>query len=325
MKTILVTGGAGFIGSHFVDLLLEESQSKIVVFDKLTYAGKSSNMDSFVRNDRVTFIKGDIANAKDVENLFLKYKFLLIFNFAAESHVDNSINSPSVFIETNVNGTHNLLIQARKNWSKEPGWESKYRFIQISTDEVYGMLGKEGSFNEKTCLNPSSPYSASKASADLLCMSYLKTYNFPIIITRSSNNFGPRQDTEKLIPKVIFNALNNIKIPIYGNGLNVRDWIFVKDNCRAIYLLSTLGAIGNIYNVGGMNELTNLQIVSNILKYIKFDDSNLISFVEDRAGHDFRYSVDDQKTKLIIGEYATTEFDLALKNTIEFYVKYEER
>lgn len=321
MKTILVTGGAGFIGSHFVDTLLEETQSNVVVFDKLTYAGKFSNMDSFLKNDRVTFVQGDIAVAQDVEKLFSEYEFLIIFNFAAESHVDNSINSPNVFVETNVNGTHNLLINAKIQWTKEIDWENKYRFIQISTDEVYGMLGEEGSFNEQTCLNPSSPYSASKAAADLLCISYFKTYKFPIIITRSSNNFGPRQDREKLIPKTIFNALNNLKIPIYGDGLNVRDWIFVKDNCRAIYLLSSKGDLGNVYNVGGNNEQNNLQIVNTILEKTESLGKDLIEFVPDRVGHDFRYSVDDTKAKKVIGSYVISTFDHFIELTIDFYKK----
>lgn len=322
MNSILVTGGAGFIGSHFVDLLLKEKTKNIVVFDKLTYAGKISNMATFIDNDNVIFIKGDISSMDDLRELFDRFTFSTIYNFAAESHVDNSISSPSVFVEANVIGTHNLLNMAKHYWQSYSNWRNNYKFVQISTDEVYGMLGDYGLFTENTCLNPSSPYSASKASADLICLSYFKTYGFPIVITRSSNNFGPRQDMEKLIPKTIINSINKKNIPIYGNGLNVRDWIFVEDNCLAIYLLSKLGVIGNIYNVGGNNEMTNLKIVNKILEFTLNLNSNLIEFVADRSGHDFRYAIDDLKTKSIIGNYKKTHFELALKLTIDYYKVY---
>lgn len=321
MKSILVTGGAGFIGSHFVDFLLNCGETNIVVFDKLTYAGKKSNMASFINDKRVEFIEGDINKFDDLIVLFGNFDFSYIYNFAAESHVDNSISSPSIFIDSNIVGTHNLLTMAKQHWKLDSNNEFTQKYIQISTDEVYGMLGSEGSFTEETCLKPSSPYSASKASADLLCMSYYNTYGFPLIITRSSNNFGPRQDFEKLIPKVITNAINKKKIPVYGNGLNVRDWVYVEDNCYAIYHLSKNGAIGNVYNIGGNNEKNNLQIIDIILEKINANKFDLIEFVPDRNGHDFRYSVDDTKAKSVIGNYSKTDFSFALDATIAYYKK----
>lgn len=319
MNSILVTGGAGFIGSHFVDLLIKAGERNVVVFDKLTYAGKKSNMSSFINDSNVTFINGDIANLDNLKTLFNTLDFSIIYNFAAESHVDNSINSPAIFIESNVVGTHNLLYMAKCQWEKFPNWKESFKFIQISTDEVYGMLGSDGSFSEEMPLSPSSPYSASKASADLLCISYFKTYGFPMIITRSSNNFGPRQDVEKLIPKAIIHALNKKKIPIYGNGLNVRDWIYVEDNCSAIFSLSKVGKIGDVYNIGGNNEMNNLEIVKLILEKTNTSNFNLIEFVTDRIGHDFRYSVNTNKSKHLIGNFVETEFNLALDITINFY------
>jgi dTDP-glucose 4,6-dehydratase len=216
-------------------------------------------------------------------------------------------------------GTHNLLLYSKSQWETVSDWENKFKFIQISTDEVYGALGQNGSFTENTPLNPTSPYSASKASADLLCLSYYKTYGFPVIITRSSNNFGPRQDYEKLIPKAIINSIFNFKIPVYGSGLNIRDWIFVEDNCNAIYKLSKLGVIGEVYNIGGNNEQSNLQIINSILNIMGKSGLDLVEFVAERSGHDFRYSINDKKSKLLIGEYSSSNFIENLKTTILFY------
>lgn len=321
MKTILVTGGAGFIGSHFIDLLLDVTDYFIIVLDKLTYAGKSENMSSFIESERVNFIKGDICDSDLLKTIFEKFYIDYVVNFAAESHVDNSITSPGIFVITNIIGTHTLINVSKSFWEKDTNWRETHKFIQISTDEVYGMLGDEGMFTEETSINPSSPYSASKASADLLCLSYYKTFGYPIIITRSSNNYGPRQDKEKLIPKSIINSLTGKKIPIYGSGMNIRDWIYVVDNSKAIYLLSLYGISGNVYNISGKNELRNIDFVKNIISKTNLDYENLIEFVPDRIGHDYRYSVDDSKTKSIIGEYATSSFDESVKETIYYYLK----
>lgn len=320
MKTILVTGGAGFIGSHFVDLLIDSKDYKIIVLDKLTYAGKKENMDSFIHSKKVSFLKADLCEFNIVKSIFDSNKIDYIVNFAAESHVDNSIVSPSIFINSNINGTHNLISLAKSYWEIEDNWKHNYRFIQVSTDEVYGMLGLEGTFTEENCLNPSSPYSASKAAADLICMSYYKTYGFPVIITRSSNNFGPRQDTEKLIPKSITNLLMSSPIKLYGNGENIRDWIYVKDNCLAILNIMSSGELGEIYNIGGKNELSNMTIARILLNKLS-KSQDLIEFIDDRLGHDFRYSVDDTKTRKVIGNFNLTPFDNAINYTIDYYMR----
>jgi len=236
-------------------------------------------------------------------------------NFAAESHVDNSIDEPSIFMQTNIIGVVNLLNNAKRFWKDY----SKHLFIQVSTDEVYGSLGKDGLFDEDSLVRPNSPYSSSKASADLIAMSYYRTYGLPVVITRSSNNFGPRQDKEKLIPKTILNSLNGVKIPLYGNGKNVRDWIFVKDNCNAILLLLKSALIGQVYNIGGLNERTNLEIIEIILFKLSAGEDN-IEFVRDRLGHDYRYAIDDYKTNSLIGDYRNYNFDDAISLTIEFYL-----
>ena len=261
MIKYLITGGAGFIGSHFVEMVLNQEKDALVYnLDKLTYAGKLENMP-FLEDKRHFFIQGDICDQILVSNLFKAHNFDVVVNFAAESHVDNSITDPSIFIQTNVFGVVNLLNNAREYWKDY----SNHLFVQISTDEVYGTLAQTGSFDENSTIKPSSPYSSSKAAADLITYSYYKTYRLPILITRSSNNFGPRQDTEKLIPKVIFNLLNGLKIPLYGDGKNVRDWIFVRDNCEAIMKLIKSATIGEVYNIGGSNEKTNLEIVKMLL------------------------------------------------------------
>lgn len=318
MSTVVVTGGAGFIGSHFVDLILRESNYDVIVIDSLTYAGKQINMNSFINNDRVSFVKLDITDKSGMKTLFTLRNIDVIINFAAETHVDNSISDSSKFVMTNIVGVHNLIELAMFYWSKEENWRTSKRFIQISTDEVYGSLDENGKFSESDKLRPNNPYSASKASAELLVLSYFKTYGFPVIITRSSNNFGPRQNTEKFIPKIIVNSLNKNKIPIYGSGENVRDWIFVKDNCYAIFKLMEVGIIGEVYNIGGDYELKNIELAKYLNKQIN-PAFNLILYVEDRLGHDFRYAIDNTKTINLIGRYIENDFNSNMKETIQYF------
>jgi dTDP-glucose 4,6-dehydratase len=315
MKKYLITGGAGFIGSHFIEMLLNHEEDALVFnLDKLTYAGKYENMP-FLEDERHFLIHGDICDPLVVSNLFEKHNFDVVVNFAAESHVDNSINEPSIFMQTNILGVVNLLNSAKKYWKDY----SEHLFVQISTDEVYGSLGENGLFDEVSLIKPNSPYSSSKAAADLIALSYFSTYEIPIMITRSSNNYGPRQDNEKLIPKIITNAILGKDIPIYGNGMNVRDWIYVKDNCYAILLLISLGKVGEIYNIGGSNEKTNLEITNTILSKLNLNN-DLIKFVPDRQGHDFRYAINDFKTLTTIGKYVRTGFEKGLLETINYFV-----
>ena len=301
---ILITGGAGFIGCNFVRYMLDKyPDDEIVVLDKLTYAGRIENLQDVM--NRISFINGDICNKEDIE----KVKDCdVIFNFAAETHVDRSIIEAGVFVKTDVLGTYNLLEYARMHEVK--------RYIQISTDEVYGSIGS-GSFKEDDLLGPSSPYSASKAGADLLVSAYHKTYGLPVLITRSSNNFGPYQYPEKLIPLFITNALQNKPLPVYGDGLNVRDWIYVLDNCEAIDLVYQKGASGEIYNIASGNEKTNLEITHLILSELNKPDS-VIQFVKDRPGHDRRYSLNFTKIKKL-GWKPKYSFENAMKNTIKWY------
>jgi len=314
IKKYLITGGAGFIGSHFIEMLLHHEKDILVYnLDKLTYAGKVENMP-FLEDKRHVFIQGDICDKLLVSDLFKRHNFDVVVNFAAESHVDNSISEPLVFMETNVIGVVNLLNIAKQYWHDF----QKHLFVQISTDEVYGTLGEFGLFNENSPLKPNSPYSSSKAAADLIALSYFKTFNFPLIVTRSSNNFGPRQDKEKLIPKIITNALSGKMIPIYGTGLNIRDWIFVKDNCRAILKLVKYGVIGEIYNIGGQNEKSNIDIAHFILNRLGLSH-DLIDFVADRLGHDFRYAIDDSKVTKMISDYRKYSFDDAITLTVGSY------
>jgi dTDP-glucose 4,6-dehydratase len=306
--SILITGGAGFIGCNFVRYMLERyPEDEIIVLDKLTYAGLLENLQDVM--DKITFFKGDICNRKDIERI---REIDLIFNFAAETHVDRSIIDAGVFVKTDVLGTYTLLEYARKN--------DVQKYIQISTDEVYGSTERK-SFKEDNLLDPSSPYSASKSGADLLVKAYHKTYGLPIMITRSSNNFGPYQYPEKLIPVLIINALQNFPLPIYGEGKNVRDWIYVLDNCEAIDFVFQKGKTGEIYNIGGGNERTNLEIASLILGKLK-KPKNLIKFVEDRLGHDFRYSLNCEKINKL-GWTPRYTFDESLSNTIKWYVENE--
>jgi dTDP-glucose 4,6-dehydratase len=306
---ILVTGGCGFIGSNFVRHMLAKYPYNVVNFDKLTYAGNPENLQNIEKDTRYTFIKGDIAEVSDLEKVF-DLPIEMIVNFAAESHVDRSIIDPDTFIKTNINGTFQLLEMARKRNVK--------RFVQISTDEVYGSLGKEGKFSEVTPLAPNSPYSASKTSADVLAMSYYKTYAMPIVITRCSNNYGPYQFPEKLIPLIITNAMNDIELPVYGDGLNVRDWIHVADHCEAIDVVLHEGKEGNVYNVGGENERTNIEIVKLILKALGKPEA-LIRYVTDRPGHDRRYAIDSTKLKKELGFSPKIDFAHGMEETVKWY------
>jgi dTDP-glucose 4,6-dehydratase len=310
---ILVTGGAGFIGSNFVRLILaEQSDCLIVNVDKLTYAGNLENLQGFLDNPNHIFVKADICEGKVIEQLIDKYKIEMIINFAAESHVDRSIQEAKVFIETNVTGTLTLLEAARDKKIK--------KFVQISTDEVYGELGPTGKFTEQTPLSPNSPYSASKAAADMLVQAFGHTWGLPFNITRCSNNYGPYQFPEKMIPLMINNALNDKPLPVYGNGLNVRDWIHVEDHCRAIWKVAADAKPGEIYNIGSSNEKTNIEVVKAILDSIGKPHS-LINFVKDRPGHDKRYAIDSSKINSELGWKAKTNFKEGIKSTIEWYLQ----
>ena len=312
MKNILVTGGAGFIGSNFVRYMLNKYKDyKIVNLDLLTYAGNIESLNDIKDNPNYLFVKGDIADNKLVDKIVSENKTDVIINFAAESHVDRSITNPDIFVKTNVLGTQNLLEVAKKYKLK--------KFFQISTDEVYGSLGKTGFFTEKTPLSPNSPYSASKASADLLVMAYHHTFGLPVNITRCSNNYGPYQFPEKLIPLFITNALADKQVPLYGDGLNIRDWLFVEDHCSAIDTVLHKGKDGEIYNVGGNNEKTNKYITDTILKYLGKDNS-LIKYVADRLGHDRRYAIDATKIKEELGWQPQYKFEQAIEKTIQWYL-----
>ncbi|RXA21995.1 dTDP-glucose 4,6-dehydratase [Methanosarcina sp. MSH10X1] len=305
---LLITGGCGFIGSNFIRYMLEKYPDyQIINFDKLTYAGNPANLKDIENNPNYSFVKGDICDP-DIVNKVMK-KTDQVIHFAAESHVDRSIEDGSVFVRTNVLGTNTLLQSALAHNIK--------KFIHISTDEVYGSI-KEGSFTEKGNLNPSSPYSSSKASSDLLAMSYYTTYGLPVCITRCTNNFGPYQYPEKLIPFFISRLMEGEKVPVYGTGLNIRDWIYVKDHCSAVDFVLHRGKRGEIYNIDGGNELTNLEITYHILKMLGKEES-LIEYVEDRKGHDFRYSLDGSKLEKM-GWKPQYDFGTALEQTVRWYV-----
>jgi dTDP-glucose 4,6-dehydratase len=310
-ETILVTGGCGFIGTNFVRYMLERYEYNIINLDKLTYAGNLENLEDVASDERYTFVRGDIASADDVRAVFER-PIDIVVNFAAESHVDRSIMDPDAFIRTNINGTFNLLELARK---KGVG-----RFVQISTDEVYGSLGDSGAFREDTPLSPNSPYSASKTAADILAMAYFKTYGMPVVITRCSNNYGPYQFPEKLIPLMITNALADKELPVYGDGLNVRDWIHVTDHCAAIDLVVHRGEEGNVYNIGASNERTNIGIVELVLDVLGKPRS-LIRYVTDRPGHDRRYAIDSGKITEQLGYRPSVDFSEGMRGTIDWYVK----
>jgi len=313
MMKVLVTGGSGFIGSNFIRLMLEKHKDwSITNLDKLTYAGNPENLKDVETRykGRYIFIKGDICDGKTVDDAMKDAE--LVFHFAAESHVDVSIIDPFIFTKSNVIGTHTMLESARKNNVK--------KFVHISTDEVYGSI-REGSFSEESPFRPNSPYSASKAAADLMARAYFKTYGMPVIITRSSNNFGPFQYPEKVMPLFITNLIEGKKVPVYGTGMNVRDWIYVIDNCEGIGFAAEKGKIGEAYNVGGGNELPNIGMTRTIIKEMGKDDSS-IEFVQDRLGHDLRYSLDCSKMNKL-GWKPRHDFSSAIKETIDWYKKNE--
>ena len=332
MKNILVTGGAGFIGANFVPHFIENnSDYHLVNLDALTYAGNLENVSEVENHERYTFVKGDIVDDEFIRNLFNKYQFHDVIHFAAESHVDNSISGPEAFIKTNVLGTFNLLDTARKLWMSapnqyKPGFENA-RFHHVSTDEVYGTLGETGLFEETTPYAPNSPYSASKAGSDMIVRSYFHTYGMNVVTTNCSNNYGPKQHNEKLIPTIIRKALSGENIPIYGDGKNVRDWLYVLDHCKGIELAFKTGKAGETYNIGGRNERNNLQIVDSvctILDNLKPKNSgsykDQITFVKDRPGHDLRYAIDATKIENELGWKADENFETGIKKTIEWYL-----
>lgn len=358
MKTYLVTGAAGFIGANYIKYILKmHDDVRVVVLDLLTYAGNLGTIAADIDGERCVFVRGDIGDRQLVDSLFATYAFDYVVNFAAESHVDRSIENPQLFLQTNILGTQNLLDAARHAWTRGtdaggyPLWREGVRFHQVSTDEVYGSLGAVGYFREDTPLCPHSPYSASKASADLFVMAYHDTYHMPVSITRCSNNYGPYQFPEKLIPLLIKNILEGKPLPVYGDGTNVRDWLYVEDHCKAIELVLREGRPGSIYNVGGHNERQNIDIVRMsiatvrrlmterpelrwVLKKQERDaegqitvdwmDERLITFVRDRLGHDQRYAIDPDKIRRELGWQPETSFEDGIVRTIEWYLTHQE-
>jgi len=330
---VLITGGAGFIGANYVEYTLKNSNDEIFVLDKLTYAGNLKNLSAV--EDKITFINGDICDAELVQNLFEKHQFKKVVHFAAESHVDNSISGPSEFIQTNIVGTFNLLQSAYKTWMTAPnefidGFEEA-RFLHISTDEVYGTLGKTGLFKETTPYAPNSPYSASKASSDFIVRSYFHTYGMPVVTTNCSNNYGPYQHKEKLIPTIIRKAISGEPIPIYGDGQNVRDWLYVTDHCSGIFLALEKGKLGETYNIGGRNERVNLYIADVICSLMdemvpqEKSYKEQITFVKDRPGHDFRYAIDASKIENELGWKANENFETGIRKTVTWYLENRDR
>ena len=378
MKTYLVTGAAGFIGTNFVKYMLEkyENNIRIIVLDKLTYAGNIENIQEEITSKKIDFVKGDICNRELVEDIFSRYEIDYVVNFAAESHVDRSISNPQIFLETNILGTQNLLEVSKKFWSigKDengyPVYKEGKKFLHISTDEVYGSLSKEYTeakelilndrvkkvaegrknlktygdkfFTEETPLDPRSPYSASKTSSDMIVRAYAETYKFPMNITRCSNNYGPYQFPEKLIPLIIKNILEGKKLPVYGDGSNVRDWLYVKDHNKAVDMIINKGRLGEVYNIGGFNEEKNINIVKLTIdiiakimkeepeyrKVLKTEVENisydLISYVQDRLGHDARYAIDPEKIVTELGWYPETSFEEGIEKTIRWYLDNQE-
>ena len=335
-KTILITGGAGFIGSNFIPYFLEKyPEYNVINLDALTYAGNLENLKEIENNSRYKFIKGDICNKELVEYIFNEYDIRGVIHFAAESHVDNSIKNPGVFVETNVNGTYTLIDVAKNYWMESPfKYKDEYknsRFHHISTDEVYGTLPDDPNilFTEKTPYAPNSPYSASKASSDMIVRSYHHTYGMNTVITNCSNNYGPKQHDEKLIPTIIRNAIKKNPIPIYGDGKNIRDWLYVLDHCKGIDLAYHKGKAGETYNIGGRNERTNIYIaekICEILDELKPRKNNksykeLITFVTDRPGHDRRYAIDASKIENELGWRADENFESGIVKTVKWYLK----
>lgn len=358
MKTYLVTGAAGFIGANYLKYILaKHNDIKVVVLDLLTYAGNLGTIAGDIDHDRCEFVKGDICDRELADKLFVQYQFDYVVNFAAESHVDRSIENPQLFLLTNILGTQNLLDAARRAWvtGKDeqgyPTWREGIRFHQVSTDEVYGSLGAEGYFHETTPLCPHSPYSASKTSADMFVQAYFDTYKMPVSITRCSNNYGPYHFPEKLIPLIIKNILEGKHLPVYGDGKNVRDWLYVEDHCKAIDLVVREGRAGEVYNVGGHNEKQNIEIVEltiktihrmmlnnqeyrKVLKKKEYDakgeinidwiNDSLITYVKDRLGHDQRYAIDPSKITKELGWYPETTFEVGIVKTIQWYLENQE-
>jgi dTDP-glucose 4,6-dehydratase len=312
MKNILVTGGAGFIGSNFINYILARRDDFLIVnLDKLTYAGNLENLIASESKKNYHFIKGDITNSELVNYLFQKFDIKYVINFAAESHVDRSILDSEIFFRSNVLGT-NVLLEAASKFEVE-------KFLQVSTDEVYGSLGSKGLFTEDTPLHPNSPYAASKASADMMALAFHHTFGIPVVITRCSNNYGPYQFPEKLIPLMIINSLNGKKLPVYGDGMNVRDWIYVIDHNRAVELVFEKGKAGEVYNIGASTEMPNIRIVKAILKNLgKSEDT--IEFIKDRPGHDRRYAIDSSKIKTELGWTSQFNFEDAISHTIKWYI-----
>ena len=331
MRNILVTGGAGFIGANFINYLINQTDDHIVNLDAMTYAANKDNIEQ-QDSDQYTFVEGDIRDKEFLIQLFDKYQFSRVIHFAAESHVDNSIADPSAFVETNITGTFHLLHTAYQLWMDKPFQLKedfkKARFLHVSTDEVYGTLGSEGLFTEETPYAPNSPYSASKASSDFLVRSYFHTYGMPVVTTNCSNNYGPYQHDEKLIPVIIRKALFGHDIPIYGDGKNIRDWLFVKDHCRGIDIAINKGKLGETYNIGGKNERENIYIARKICEMLdkwkpREDGSSYkeqITFVEDRHGHDFRYAIDASKIENELGWRAQENFETGIEKTVRWYI-----
>ncbi|CAM4009031.1 dTDP-glucose 4,6-dehydratase [Flavobacterium cucumis] len=333
MKNILITGGAGFIGANFVPYFIDNNpEYHLVNLDLLTYAGNLDNVKEVEKHSRYTFVQGDICDSNFIATLFQKFQFHDVIHFAAESHVDNSISGPEAFIKTNVLGTFNLLDTARKLWMSAPnqyhiGFENS-RFHHVSTDEVYGTLGETGLFEETTPYAPNSPYSASKAGSDMIVRSYFHTYGMNVVTTNCSNNYGPKQHDEKLIPTIIRKAIQGDSIPIYGDGKNVRDWLYVLDHCKGIELAFKKGKAGETYNIGGRNERNNLYIVDKVCAILdemkpKASGSykDQITFVKDRPGHDLRYAIDATKIEIELGWKADENFESGILKTVEWYLR----
>lgn len=337
MTSILITGGAGFIGANFVPYFLENNPDyQLLNLDLLTYAGNLENVKEIASHPRYSFVQGDIRDRVFIDELFQKHQFQAVVHFAAESHVDNSISGPETFITTNVLGTFNLLDAARKLWMNGPNaYKSEFknaRFHHVSTDEVYGTLGTTGLFEESTPYAPNSPYSASKAGSDMIVRSYYHTYGMQVVTTNCSNNYGPKQHDEKLIPTIIRKALSGEPIPIYGDGKNVRDWLYVLDHCKGIELAFKTGKSGETYNIGGRNERTNLYIVETVCAILnevqpkthgKYQDQ--ITFVKDRPGHDLRYAIDATKIEIELGWQADENFESGIRKTVQWYVNHYKR
>ena len=328
MKRVLVTGGAGFIGSNFIHYLLgKRSDVELLVnLDLLTYAGNLENLLAVKDDKRYAFVHGDIRDKALVEELFTKYEFDTVVHFAAESHVDRSIVEPEIFLTTNIVGSQTLLDAAKRHWKLDPDnkYSREYKdgvvYLQVSTDEVYGALGKTGMFTETTPISPNSPYSASKAGADLVVRAYHQTYGTPVNITRCSNNYGPYQFPEKLIPLMLHNAKNNKALPVYGDGMQIRDWLHVSDHCSAIETVLDKGVRGEVYNIGGNNERANIEIVKLILDELEKPES-LITYVQDRPGHDRRYAIDNTKITTQLGWAPKYTFQTGMHETIEWYLQ----